>query len=141
MRRALIFLALLASTASAAQEYPPYPDGNALIASSGNVANAVATATLPATAGKINYLTSVFITAGGATAAAVVTCTITGVKGGTITFIFGAPLAVGTMAAPLSMEFPASLPASAVNTAIVVSCPALGTGNTRMAIIVTGYMK
>lgn len=137
MRLAALALCLAALPAHA-QDYPP---GNAVVASSGNVANAVATATMPALAGRLNYLNSLLVTAGGATAAAVVTCTITGLQGGTVSFIYGAPAGAGVPATPLAASFPNSVPASALNTAIAASCPALGAGNTRMVVTITGYFK
>ena len=127
---------LLGAPAALAQAYP-----SGAMASSGNVANAVASAALPAVAGKTNYLTGVMMTSGGATAAAVVTCTITGLLGGTVTFIYGAPLGVGLLAQPLAMPFPYPLPASAPNVAVTASCPALGLGNTNAAISVLGFAQ
>lgn len=109
-------------------------------ASSGNVANASAAATIPAVAAKTNYITGFQITAGGATAAAVVSVTVTGLLGGTATFTFGVPAGAGVPATPLVITFPNPLPASAVNTAIVVTCPALGAGNTNATVTAQGYV-
>lgn len=135
-----LVLALVFSTPAAAQDLP-YPPGNVVIASSGNVANAVATATIAAQAGKTNYLTGMLVTAGGATAASVVTCTLTGLQGGNISFIFGVPAGAGVPAAPLVAPMPHPHPASGANVAIVASCPALGAGNTRMVVTIRGYFK
>lgn len=109
-------------------------------ASSGNVANATATASLPAVAGKTNYVTGFEITAGGATAAALVTATLAGVVGGPLSYTFGAPAGATTAAQPLIVEFATPLPASAANTAITVTLPALGAGNTNAAVSLHGYV-
>jgi hypothetical protein len=41
--------------------------------------------------------------------------------------------------ATLSIAFPRCIPASATNTAIVVTLPALGAGNTNATVIAWGY--
>ena len=141
MKAYLAIAALLLATPAAAQDYPPYPLGSSVVASSGNVANATATATIAAQAGKTALLNNLIVTGGGATAAAVVTCTITGLQGGTVSFIYGAQVGAGVPSVPLVVTFDAPLPASGANTAIVASCPALGAGNTRMVVTITGYYK
>jgi hypothetical protein len=107
--------------------------------SSGNVANAAATATIPAAAAKTGYLTGFEITGAGATAGAVVLATITGLLGGTATYAVVVPAGITTSITPLTVEFGPPLPASAVNTAIVVSLPALGLGNTNAATVAHGF--
>lgn len=116
------------------------PSGaTAVNAASGNVANAVATATLAAVAGKTNYVTGFEITAGGATAAALVAATLTGILGGTATYIYAAPAGAAVGATPLIVQFQTPIPASAVNTAIAISLPALGAGNTNAAVAIHGF--
>lgn len=112
--------------------------GTAISATSGNVANAVAAATLPAVVGKTNYLTGFQFTYGGATAAGLVLVTITGTIGGNETFVAAVPAGVllGTI---LVIEFPTPLIASAQNVALVVSAPALGAGNTNAVMNAQGY--
>jgi len=110
-------------------------------ASSGNVANAAAVASLPAVAGKTNYLTGFQCTAAGATGALVVNVTVTGVIGGTLTYSFAFPAGVAVQATPLVMSFNPPLKASAVNTAITVTLPAGGTGNTNAAASIQGYYQ
>ncbi len=121
---------------------PALPSGaTAVVASSGNVANATAAASLPAVAGKTNYVTGFEITGGGATVAALVTATLSGLVGGvTLSYVFGAPLGVAVPAAPLVVEFGQPIPASAANTAITLSMPALGAGNTNAAVNINGYV-
>ena len=117
-----------------------YPLGAVPItASSGNVANAAAVATLAAVAGKRTYMTGLIITSTGATAGLAVSPTVTGTVSGTMTFAMAA--AAGTLAAntPLSFNFIFPVPANADNTAIVITLPALGIGNTNATVVATGY--
>lgn len=119
----------------------PYPDGaTALTNSSGNVANAAATATLTSASSRLAYLSGFEITAGGATAPAVVTATVTGLLGGTLSYTFPAVTGAAVAAAPLVAVFNPPLPASAANTNIVVSLPALGAGNTNACAVAHGYL-
>ena len=117
------------------------PSGATFVgAASGNVANAQAQASLPAVAAKLNYLTGVQITAAGATGALVVNATIAGLVGGTVTYSFAFPAGVAVQATPIIVPFPMPIPASAVNTAIVVTLPAGGAGNTNAAVALQGYV-
>ena len=106
--------------------------------SSGNVANAAATATIAAVAGKTNSLSGFDITSSGAIAGSVVTATITGLLGGTqsLTIAVAAGVTVGN--APIVAIFNPPHPASAANTAITLSVPALGAGNTNSTANVRG---
>lgn len=116
------------------------PNGaTALHASSGNQANAPAVATLPAVAGVTNYVTGFMISAGGATAAALVVATLTGLLGGTASIVYGAVLGATLADQPVIVTFPNPIPASAVNTAIVLTLPALGAGNTNAVVELFGY--
>lgn len=118
-----------------------YPVGyTAVVAGSGNVANAAATATLAAVAAKTNYLSGFIVTGAGATAASVVALTITGLLGGTRTQNIVVPAGVTTSIIPLTPSFVPPLPASAVNTAIVVSAAAFGAGNTNAAVMAYGFV-
>jgi hypothetical protein len=108
--------------------------------SSGNVANASAVATLAAQGTDlVNYITGFEVTASGATAGLPVLVTVTGVKGGTLTYIFVFPAGALVAAQPLLIEFPQPLAASAANVAIVVTCPAGGAGNTNASVSAHGY--
>lgn len=117
------------------------PDGaTGLANSSGNVANATAAATLTSAASRLAYISGFEITAGGATAPALVTATVTGLLGGTLSYTFGATTGAAVASAPLIVEFNPPLPASAVNTNIVVSLPALGAGNTNATTTAHGFL-
>jgi hypothetical protein len=108
-------------------------------ATSGNVANAVATATIPAVAGKTAYISGFTITGAGATAALIVNPTLTGVISGTKTYVHGAVAGVAALNPVLDVQFCPPIPASAVNTAIAVACPALGAGNTNNTVNAYGF--
>ena len=108
-------------------------------ASSGNVAAASAVATLPGVAGKTTYVTGFQVTAAGATAAAVVNVTVTGTVSGTLTYTFVFPAGATVAAQPLVVEFPEPVPASGTNTAIVVTLPSGGAGNTNAAVNAQGF--
>lgn len=104
-------------------------------------AAATTTATLAAVAGKTNYLTGFEITAGGATAAALVSVSVTGLLGGTIAYTYGAVAGATLACTPLVVEFYPPLPASAANTAIAVAVPSLGTGNTVCNVVAHGFYQ
>lgn len=113
--------------------------GSPITAASGNVANAAATATLAGASGKTTYITGFQCTASGATAGLAVNVTVTGLISGTATYTFTFPAGVAVGATPLIVSFPTPIPASAQNTAIVVSLPAGGSGNTNAACNAQGY--
>ncbi|TGQ89450.1 hypothetical protein EN828_10420 [Mesorhizobium sp. M2D.F.Ca.ET.185.01.1.1] len=117
-----------------------YPAGSVpLIAGSGNIANNSATATLTPTATTTAFITGFEVTGSGATAALPVTVTVAGLLGGTrsYTYNFAAGVLVGN--SPLAVTYSPALPASAVNTAIVVTCPASGSGGTNNTVVAHGY--
>lgn len=125
---------------------PPYPVGptgkaaTPVQAASGNVAAAVAAATLAAGGANVmTYISGFEVTGAGATAALVVTVTVTGTLGGTLSYTYTATAGVTLANNPLIVEFNPPLQASALNTAIVVSCPSLGAGNTNNTVVVHGF--
>jgi hypothetical protein len=107
--------------------------------SSGNVANASGVATLPAVAAKTTYISGFDVTGSGATAGSVVSVTVAGLLGGTATYTLSVVAGAALANPPLLIQFSPPLPASAVNTAIVVTCPALGAGNTNNTVNAYGY--
>lgn len=111
--------------------------GTPVSGDSGNVANAAATATLPAAVGKTTYLDGLCIAALGATAGAIVLVTITG-PANTINYAFAVPTGATVAQAPFEVELLAPIPAAAPNTAIVATLPALGAGNTAARITTHG---
>jgi hypothetical protein len=110
-------------------------------ASGGAQSNA---ATLAATAGKTNFLEGFDITGGGATAASIIEVSVTGLAAGTLKYELNILAGVtGPMNAQggFSVRFPEPLPASGVNTAITVTCPSFGAGNTNASVVAYGFQK
>lgn len=117
-----------------------YPAGAAPVhAASGNVANGVASATLPAASGKTTYLTGFEITGGGATVALLVSPTVAGLLGGTATYSLATVAGALLANVPIMTTFNPPIPANGLNTAIVLSVPALGLGNTNSACAIHGF--
>lgn len=119
-----------------------YPSGSTpLVAGSGNVANASAVATLTGAALTTVYISGFEVSGSGATAGLPVIVTVAGLLGGTRSYIytFEAGVLVGNK--PLVVQFAPPLPASAVNTAIVVTCPASGAGGTNNAVVAHGFHR
>ena len=106
--------------------------------SSAEVANASAVATLPAVTGQTGFITGAEVYVGGATAGALVDLSITGLLGGTQVFPVSAPAGVALAGSPLILKFAPPIPASAVNTAIVATLPALGVGNVKALVVLIG---
>lgn len=118
-----------------------YPSGAVAVTSaSGNKANAAGTATLTAGASTTAYISGFECTSTGATVGLPVIVTVTGTISGTLSYIFAAPAGALLIATPLQVQFFPPIPASAVNTNIVVTLPALGAGNTNAAVVAHGYI-
>jgi hypothetical protein len=94
---------------------------------------------IPARAGKTAYISGFGLTGLGATAAAGVSVTVTGVQGGTLQYTIAAVAGVTLINTPLVVEYDPPLPASAPNTAITVNVPTYGSGNTRSCNTVRGF--
>lgn len=120
-------------------DVPPNAPVVKTAASSGNVAAATATATLAATVDRRNYICGFSITSSGSTAAAVVSATVTGVTGGTMTFTYTSVAGVTLKNDALVVDFSVCIQATADNTAIAVSLPSLGAGNTNATVNAWGY--
>lgn len=117
-----------------------YPSGSVpLINGSGNVANASAVATLTGTATTTVWISGFEITGSGATAGLPVIVTVAGLLGGTRSYIytFAAGVLVGNT--PLIVPYVPPIAAAAINTPIVVTCPASGAGGTNNVAIAHGY--
>ncbi|HMD82603.1 MAG TPA: hypothetical protein VKE92_14910 [Anaerolineales bacterium] len=110
-----------------------------ITAASGNVANGSAVATLAASSTKTTYITGFEVTSGGATGGLNVIVTVTGTVTGTLSYIHTFPAGAAVPANPLIVTFATPIPASAVNTTIVVTLPAGGAGNTHAAVVAHGY--
>lgn len=109
--------------------------------SSGDVAAASAVATLAPAAGKTTYISGLTITGGGATGASVVNAVLSGTLGGSLTFNVPVPAGATLGITPIMVQFNPPIPASAANTAIVLTLPTLGAGNLHAAVSAWGYQK
>lgn len=85
-------------------------------------ANAVS---LPAVAGKTNYLSGLVVSTGNPASAVTGVVTVTGLSVGTLSFQIVESVAAGGL---LNINFAEPLPASAVDTAITVTLPAITSG-------------
>lgn len=125
------------SGGNAATDVLPGPTSSAVSGSSGLVAAAAAVASLPAVAGKTAWLTGFEVTAAGSTAALTVDVAVTGLVT-PLHYAFTFPAGAGVGALPLVIDFPRPVPASGVNTAIVITCPSGGVGNLAAAVVAHG---
>lgn len=117
-----------------------YPSGaTPLVSASGSVANATAAATLAGTSGKTTHITGFTVSGSGATLGLPVIVTVTNTIGGTLSYVYSAVAGILLANQMMNITFPYPIPASATNTAIVVSCPALGLGNANNAVVAYGY--
>ena len=140
MKKFLLLLLLLASAPAVAQV--PSAPGVDITTSSGNVAAATATATLAAATGKVTYICGFAITSSGSTGAAVVSPTVANVITGTLTFTYTTVAGVTLANVPMIVPFTTRcIPANAPNTAIPVSVPSLGAGNTNATVNAWGYQR
>jgi hypothetical protein len=89
--------------------------------------------------GKTTYIAGFSVTGSGATAGLPVNVTLVGLKGGNLSFTYTAAAGVLVGNTPLIIEFPTPIPASATNTAITLSCPSLGSGNTNNVANIHGF--
>jgi len=114
------------------------PPGTAITASA-TAAAAASNATLAAVAAKTTYITGFTVSGGGATLASIIAVTVTGTITGTLTYYLGVPAGVLVGASALVVPFTTPVPASAVNTAIVVNVPSFGAGSTNQSAVATGF--
>lgn len=122
---------------------------NVISASSGNVANGTASAILAAATGATTYITGFIVQSAGAAGALVVTVTVSGVntpgqtgaQAHTLFFTYATVAGTSVQNRDLVVIFPAPIPASAPNSPITVSCPALGSGNAFTTVSAFGFQR
>lgn len=117
-----------------------YTESNPVV-STGTGAASTATATLTSGPGRTAFITGFVVYGLGATAGQASAVTVTGIQGGTQTYQFNVPTGATVAATPMQINFPMPLPASAVNTNIVVSVASFGAGNTTSGVTAYGYIK
>lgn len=142
--RAILALLLMTTTAFAQQSNwwggsasgTGYPINSTPITASATGTTAAVTVTLPGVVGKTTFICGFSMTSGGTTTAAVGTATIVGTIGGTLSYVY----VDAATASQLIVRYPpVCIPASAQNTAIVVTMPAGGTGTVAAAVNAYGY--
>ena len=109
--------------------------------------NTAIAASIPAVALQYSYLSGMFISGLGATAASVVACNITNVlasDAGSNTWHFNISVPAGVTVAlnnglPIIINFDPPLQSKAVDTALQVNVGAFGAGNTQAVVSVWGY--
>lgn len=116
------------------------PGGATSITGVGSGSNAVITGTLAGVGGKTTYIVGFEITGAGAIVGLPVTVTVTGILGGTLSYTYAAIAGVLLGNGPLIVDYGMGLPSAALGGNIVVSCPALGLGNTANTVVVRGYV-
>jgi hypothetical protein len=120
----------------------PYANyGITPVANAGTVAsNTSMTVSLAAASGKLNYIEGFDLTGGDCTVATTKLITITGTANQLNYLYFQQPTSSTVAFQPpgLSVRFPEPIPASASNTAITVTVPALGAGSDSIALTVFG---
>lgn len=117
-------------------------------AAAGSAQNATAganTATLASASGKTAWITGFDVTGTGATTGSGINVTVTGLASGAgSTLNYGLQVPAGVTAAltggGLFIKYDKPLPASALNTNILVTCPSFGSGNTAASVNVYGFL-
>lgn len=117
-----------------------YPVGATPVYVGSSGTAAIVTATVPAVAGKTNYITGIQIEGSSATAGVRVSVTITNVLGGTYTQgIVVPPTGAVVMGVSRNWQFNFPLQASAVNTAMVISIASFGAGSDVVTLTVQSF--
>jgi hypothetical protein len=130
--------AALQTDAAGVQKVGKLPLGTILTAGA-NVAAAANNQTLTSAANKLAYLAGFAVTGLGATAAASITITTTGLATN-LSFVLPIPAGATVGVSPLVVQFDPPLPASAVNTNIVLNVPSFGAGNTTASASAWGFL-
>lgn len=117
-----------------------YPLNATPVVSSVSGAAAAITATMPAVAGKTNYISGFQINGSGSTAASLVTAILSGVLGGSQNYEIAVVAGATLVNQSINVNFNKPIPASAVNTAINLTVPSLGAGNTNSNATIWGYV-
>jgi len=115
-------------------------NANDVLAVGAEVAASANNQTLAGAASKRTYISGFAVSGGGATAASVISVTVTGLSNSQ-SLAFDLPIPAGATAGviPLVVNFDPPLPASADNAAIVVNVPSFGAGNTKASASAWGF--
>ena len=117
------------------------PAGAVIVTASATGTVAAVVATLPAAVGRTTYICGFSYQGSDATAGQAGVLVVSGTISGSLNYAYPT-LALGATVpqpSPTGDEYIPCLPASAINTAIVVTAPALGAGATVASVSVWGY--
>ena len=103
-------------------------------------ANGTITLTLPAVAGKRNYVSGFEISGTGSTAGAAPYCQLVGLGAAPAYYVIDVPAGI-TRGVLVSVQFTRPLPAMAADLAIQLIVPAFGAGNALMAATLHGFYR
>ena len=109
-----------------------------IVTSGATAAAGSMTATMAAAPGLRNRICGFIVTGGGATSASIIDVVVTGLPT-SLTFKLVIPAGATVSINPLVIPFGDGIPASADNTAITVTVPSFGAGNTHAAVAAGGY--
>jgi hypothetical protein len=112
-----------------------YVSSSSAVAAGGN------SNTLAGAAGKTTYCTGFSVTGGGATAASNIAVTISQTSSNNLNYVIVVPAGATTSITPLIVSFNPPIPASGVNTGIVLTVPSFGAGNTAAAAEIHGFQQ
>jgi hypothetical protein len=116
-----------------------YPNGSTPVTASASGTTAAVTATLPAIAARLLYICG-FVDDAVATAATAVTGSITGMSGGTFTYVQQVGTLTGTGNYHYQITYTPCIPASAVNTQIQLVSGAAGVGGVQ-GVMLWGFYQ
>jgi hypothetical protein len=139
---ALVAIGLFAFSAQATTWTVLTPPVTPLVVTASGAAQ-TNTATLTCPSGKTAFLEGFDITGGGATGAAIVDITTTGLTNNLtyeLAVVAGATTEVNPQGG-LFIRFPTPIPASAISTNITVSAPSFGSGNTKASVTAYGFYQ
>jgi hypothetical protein len=116
--------------------------GNTVTASTTISSPGVCAVSLPAVAGKTTYVTGFQVVGTGANSATTVNATLASLIGSvTFTYSIAVPTPNTAAITMLQVQFLYPIPASAANTAITLSVPSFGTGNTSVTANIYGITQ
>ena len=117
---------------------PGVPSGATPVAASSYASGTTLTCSFLSVSGLTNYITGFALTGTGATSATAVLVTISGTVV-SLYFTYCVVAGVTTQNTPLIVNFPTPVPASAPGSAISITVPSAGAGNTYTAVTIYGF--
>lgn len=102
-------------------------------------AAAALSASLASTASQTTYLQGYAISGGGATAAATLTATISGLTGTNMAVGYFVTTGTTIGSSPVIVNFTRAIPASGTNISVTINLPSLGAGNSSTVLSIFGY--